>query len=432
MKRLEAAWEAVRAMRVASFLKSMVPTFGALALQLVTFALTARGLGVEAFGRYTALVAIVGVAVELIGLGSADLLVRAVSVDAASHRRWLGTVLIWSAITLPIVLVGGTLLATGPLLVDIAWGHVAMALSAEVLQSRSLASVELILVAHRRVTAAAWVRSAVFASRLVLAALVFGMFRVADLEVWIEMVLLQSLLVTTLLWCWVGREHGSPVWAGHWRQVGQGMGFAANQTARALQGNMDRMILSRYAEASALGAYGAATRFIQLGLFPIQVVTRMLYPRFFQKGVDGAEAVWRFTCRTAAPALLGVGVMAGGAVAIAGQLAPWVLGESFRSVVEITGHLALALPCIAMQYPPADALTATGRQWVRTLISALSAVGFGFVLVLGAHWGGAQGVAHAFVLGHALLAVALWMALRWVPPAGSFGAAHHTARSAGQ
>ncbi len=414
MIRLGAWWQA---MRGATFLWSMLPTVGALGLQLVTFALTARGLGIEQFGRYTALVAIVGVAVELIGLGSADLLVRAVSLKPDQHRPWLGTVLTWSAITFPLVLVGSTVLATGPMMVDIPWGHVAMALGGEVLQARSLASVELALVAHRQVSTAAWVRSTVFAGRLVLAAVVFLVFEVTDLLAWIEAVLLQSLLVSVLLWWWLIRERGAPMWVAHWRDLGQGMTFAANQTARALQGNMDRMILSRYADASALGAYGAATRFIQLGLFPIQVVTRMLYPRFFQKGAEGADAVWRFTWKTATPALLGVGVMAGVAVALAGQLAPWVLGESFRSAVDTTSRLAWALPFIALQYPPADALTATGRQWARTLISTSSALGFGFVLVLGAHWGGADGVAHTFVLGHALLALALWAALRWVPPA---------------
>lgn len=414
MTRLRAWWQA---MRGATFLRSMLPTVGALGLQLITFAMTARGLGVEQFGRYTALVAIVGVAVELVGMGAADLLVRAVAVRPDAHRPWLGTVLTWSAVTFPLVLVGGTVLATGPLLVDIPWGHVAMALGGEVLQARSLASVELILVAHRQVAQAAWVRSAVFASRLGLAVLVFVVFGVSDLMGWIEAVLIQSVLVTALLWGWLVRVHGAPTWVAHWRDLGQGLTFAANQTARALQGNMDRMILSRYADASALGAYGAATRFVQLGLFPIQVVTRMLYPRFFQKGAQGADAVWHFTCRTATPALLGVGVMAGVAVALAGQLAPWVLGESFRSAVETTVRLAWALPFIAMQYPAADALTATGRQWVRTLISTSSALGFGFVLVLGAHWGGADGVANAFVLGHALLAAAFWAALRWVPPA---------------
>ena len=420
MTRLVAWWQA---MRGATFLWSMLPTVGALGLQLVTFALTARALGVEQFGRYTALVAIVGVAVELVGLGAADLLVRAVAVRPHEHRPWLGTVLTWSAITFPIVLVGGTVLAIGPLLIDIPVGHVAMALGGEVLQARSLASVELILVAHRQVARAGWVRCAVFASRLLLAVLVFGLGGATDLTRWIEAVLIQSLLVTGLLWGWLIRAHGAPTWVNHWRDLGSGLAFATNQTARALQGNMDRMILSRYAEASALGAYGAATRFVQLGLFPIQVVTRMLYPRFFQQGALGAGAVWHFTWRTATPALLGVGVLAGVAVALAGQLAPWVLGESFRSAVETTGRLAWALPFIALQYPPADALTATGRQWVRTLISTSSALGFGFVLVLGAHWGGADGVANAFVLGHALLAAALWVALRWVPPGGGPAAA---------
>lgn len=410
-------------MRGASFLWSLLPTVGALGLQLVTFALTARALGVEQFGHYTALVAIVGVAVELIGLGSADLLVRAVAVKPVEHRPWLGTVMLWSALTFPLVLVGGTLLAVGPLMVEIPWAHVAMALGGEVLQARSLASVELILVAHRQVAKAGWVRSSVFASRLLLAVLVFASFGVTDLQTWIEAVLVQSLVVTALLWGWLIHAHGAPTWVSHWRDLGQGLTFSANQTARALQSNMDRMILSRYADASAVGVYGAATRFVQLGLFPIQVVTRMLYPRFFQKGVEGPEAVWRFTCTTATPALLAVGVMAGGAVALAGQLAPWVLGESFRSAVGTTVHLALALPFIALQYPPADALTATGRQGVRTVIATSSALGFGFVLVLGARWGGADGVAHAFVLGHALLAATLWMALRWTSPPSPPGSA---------
>jgi O-antigen/teichoic acid export membrane protein len=419
MNVLGAWWQT---MRGGSFLWSLLPTVGALGLQLVTFALTARGLGVEQFGRYTALVAIVGVAVELVGAGCADLFVRAVSINPAQHRPWLGTVMSWSGLSLPWVIVGGTLLATGPLLVDIPWGHVAMALAGEVLQSRSLATVELILVAHRQVAAAGWLRAGVFASRLVLAALVFGVAGVSDLHDWIEAVLVQSLLVSALLWWWIIRRHGAPTWHNHVGELGQGITFAMNQTARALQGNMDRMILSRYADASAVGAYGAATRFVQLGMFPIQVVTRMLYPRFFQEGAKGADRVAQFTWRTATPALLGVGVMAGVAVAMAGHLAPWVLGESFRSAVETTARLALALPFIALQYPPADALTATNRQWARTLISTSSAVGFGFVLVLGAHVGAANGVANAFVLGHALLALALWVAWRWVPvPPGRSG-----------
>lgn len=405
-------WQALaRRIRLATFVSTMVPTLAALGLQLVTFAITARGLGVAQFGQYTALVAIVGVAVELVGLGSGDLLVRAVAIDKRRHGVYFAAVLAWSGLTLPLVLLVSVALAIGPMWVPLDAWHISLALLGEVMMARTLATAELIMVAQQHVARAGWLRLATFGTRLMLAVLVFVGWGQHDLRVWIEAVAVQALLVTVALIALVWHLYGRPVWTLPWAEVGQGTTFALNQTSRAMQSNMDRMILSRFADSTALGAYGAATRIIQLGLFPIQVVTRILYPRFFQHGVHGLVAVRAFALRTAAPALLGVGVLSGVMVALAGTLAPLVLGADFASAVDTTWQLAWALPFIALQYPAADALTASGRQWIRAVVSTSSAAGFGFLLVAGAHWGGAQGVAMGFVAGHAVLAAVLWVAV---------------------
>jgi O-antigen/teichoic acid export membrane protein len=395
--------------RLRTFVTTMVPTMGALGLQLITFALTARGLGVEQFGLYTALVAIVGVATELVGLGGADLLVRAVAIQRDRFGAYFGNMLVWMALSLPFVLFGSMCLAIGPMRMQMDLWHVGLALVAEIMMARTLASVELVMVAHQHTARAGWLRLVTFGTRLVLAFVVFVVLEQQALSVWIEAIFVQSLLVTAsliALTCWV---YGRPEWRMRWAEAGQGATFALNQTSRAMQSNMDRMILSRYADAAALGAYGAATRIVQLGMFPVQVVTRMLYPKFFVHGANGIHAVRGFAVKTAAPALAGVGIMSGLVVAVAGQLAPWVLGAEYAASVETTMQLAWALPFIALQYPAADALTASGRQWMRTIIATSSTLLFGFLLVAGAYLWGARGVTSAYVAGHVVVAAVMWL-----------------------
>lgn len=403
-------WELLeRRFKAVTFMTTMVPTVAALGLQLITFAITARGLGIEQFGQYTALVAIVGVAIELVGFGGADLLVRAVSTDRTRFPAYFGNMLAGTCLTLPLVLAGSVLVAMGPMRMQLDVVHITMALVAEIAMARSLASAELVMVAHQHTARAGWLRLATFGARLVLALLVFIAWQQHTLQVWIEAILVQSLLVTGCHIALIRYLYGRPVWQMRWAEIGQGMTFAANQTSRAMQSNMDRMILSRYADSAALGAYGAATRIVQLGMFPLQVVTRILYPKFFIHGAQGLHSVRRFAVTKAVPAVAAVGVFSGVAVAFAGLFAPRILGEGYATAVDVTMRLAWALPFIALQYPAADTLTASGRQWIRTLITTSSTLGFGFLLVLGARFDGSDGITNAYVLGHALLAGVLWI-----------------------
>jgi O-antigen/teichoic acid export membrane protein len=395
--------------RLVTFITTMVPTMGALALQFVTFAITARGLGVEQFGRYTALLAIVGVGVELVGLGGADVLVRAVARDKTRFPAYYGNMLILAGLSLPIVVALGTAVAVGAMQSTVELPLIVAALAAEIGVARISASLELVMVAQGNTARAGWLRMSTVLVRLALAAVYFLALGQSDLVDWIWLVLAQAALVC-VVYVWLGASlYGRPVWQLFSSELHAGTLFCITQTARAAQSNLDRMVLSRYADDAALGLYGAASRFLQLGMFPVQVLTRILYPKYFVHGADGLAASRRYALRMS-PALLGVGVFSGLLVAAAALLAPRVLGAQYDGSVAITVGLAFSLPLMALQYPAADALTGAGFQGLRATIYSVASIGFGFVLLGGVKLGGINGLVAAFLAGHLLLGVALWTA----------------------
>jgi O-antigen/teichoic acid export membrane protein len=111
-----------------------------------------------------------------------------------------------------------------------------------------------------------------------------------------------------------------------------------------------------------------------------------------------------------------VGVLAGAGVAAAAPLLPLLLGAGFAGVAPIAAGLGLACPFVALQYPPGDALTARGRQPLRTGVT-FAGVGLAALLLAGgAAAGGLGGAVAGFVAGQAALAALLWLALLRTAP----------------
>jgi O-antigen/teichoic acid export membrane protein len=393
--------------RMLVFIGALAPTMAALVLQFGAFAITARGLGVDQFGRYAALLAIVGIGIEVVGWGGADLLVRAVSRDRARFGAHYGHMLLAGALTLPPVVLVGAAIALGPMRVNMALGAIVLALAAEMTVARMAASLELVMVAHGHNARAGWLRLATAAVRLLLALAYFWLMARHELAGWIVAVALQSVALTTVYAALGARLYGRPSWHLMRGEFRAGTAFSLNQTARAAQSNLDRMVLARVADDATLGAYGAASRFLQLGLFPMQVATRILYPSFFVHGASGIAASRRLALRVV-PAMVAVGALSALAVAVAALFAPWLLGAEYASATRTASQLALALPLMALQYPAADALTGAGRQGLRAWVYGVAALLFGLLLAAGAAVGGTEGVIAAFITGHALLAGALW------------------------
>lgn len=386
---------------------TLVPTMSALLFQLVTFTITARGLGVEQFGIYTGLLALVGVFVELTGLGSADLLVRGVSKDVSSFARYYGNLLLSVLFTLPLAVLASLLIASLLLHIELPLWPMALALLAEIMVSRVSASTELVMVAHGHTVRAGWVRLATVLARLFMAVLYFLLFHQTQLVGWIDVVLLQSVLMSVFYLLLSARLYGAPHFCLLARELHSGVMFSLNQSSRAMQTNLDRMILARFTDATTLGSYGAASRVLQLGLFPMQVLTRIYYPHFFREGSKGFVSAFRYGV-SVAPTMFVAGVVSALVVSVCALAVPDLLGKGFQDSVHSIFILSASLPLIALQYPAADVLTGGGRQGLRTVIFTASTFGFGFVLVGGVLVFGFSGLLYAFVFAHFLLACVLW------------------------
>lgn len=392
------------------FFNTLLPTIAALGLQFLTFIITARGLGVEQFGIYTTLLAIVGVSQEIVGLGGSDLLVRAVSRDTLKFKAYFGNMLINILITLPFVVILGTFLAFELMHVELEIPIICVALLGEILIARISASLELIMVAHGNMVRSGFIRMITVIVRLIAAWVYFLYFNQHDLEKWIDVIVCQSILLGFFYIFLAAYLYGSPTWKWLLSEQIDGLAFCVNQTTRAAQSNLDRMILSRFADNAAMGVYGAASRVLQLGLFPIQIATRILYPKFFIHGVKGIVSSRRFALRVS-PILALVGILSGLGIAFAAALAPDILGESFSNITYTAERLAFAMPFIALQYPAADALTGAGRQWLRVRLYGIMTISFGFILIAGVHFYGADGLITGFVLGHLIFACVLWISV---------------------
>jgi O-antigen/teichoic acid export membrane protein len=392
-----------------TFAGALLPTVAALAVQLVAFAIVARGLGVEAFGAYTAAVALAVIGVECVGLGGGDLLVRGTARDAARFRFYYGNMLLLAGATFPLVVGGGTWIAYSFMDTRLSLASIVLVLAGEIAVGRAASSLELVMVAHRHTVRAGWLRLTTASLRLALAGAFFILLGQSKLDTWIMAASVQAALTAFGYILLGARLYGRPLPTLLSSELPAGATFCLNQISRASQGNIDRIVLSRFAEAATVGVYGAASRVLALGLFPLQVVTRMTYANYFLHGRNGMKASRRYALRVS-PVMLATGLAASGAVALAGACAPWILGEDFAGMSRLAALLSLALPLIALQYPAADALTGAGRQGVRAMISVAAAIGFGFIMALGARIGGSDGLAAAFVIGHGVFAAALWTA----------------------
>ena len=394
------------------FAMAMAPTAAALGVQFVAFAITARGLGVDLFGQYAALLGLAAIGVELTGWGGADLMVRAVARAPERFPSYYGNMQLLMAATLPIVVAAMLAVAIGPMRSLIGWQMIAVALFAEIAIGRVSASIELAMVAHGHTTRASFIRLTTASVRLIAAGFYFLFAH--TLPGWIVVVFVQSVPLSLVYLVLARRLYGRPSYHVHRGEMKDGGAFMVNQSARAMQGNVDRIVLARFASSDALGAYAAGSRVLLIGLFPLQVMTRLLYPNFFRHGEQGIAATRRYAIKCL-PAMLAVALFSLACVVAVAQIVPFALGHDFYGSRFVAMLLALSLPLIALQYLAADTLTGAGYQHLRAVVYGVSAVVFGLVLVLGARFGGTHGLIVAYLAAHAGLAAVLWGVAFLVP-----------------
>lgn len=395
--RLDAVW---------TFISSLVPVFFALGVQLIGFVLMAKYLGPSAFGELTVIVSISAIAIELTGLGAGDLLIRGVARRPEAFSGYFGNAIILGSATglMAIAVSIGIALLLIP---SLAFRTIIVLITSEVIVGRISAFGEQVAISHHSVVRASVYRSVAALVRLVfIASGIFGL-RDFSLDSWCWLAAGNALAVSLFVSCDVIRLYGRPtLWLAR-KELLDGSYFALNQIARASQSNVDRLFLAQTASSAVIGTYGAAARLVQVGLVPLQIITRMYYPKFFVHGEKGPAAVRAYAIRSAVPMFV-VAVLSAAVISAGAFFIPNLLGQGYSDSVNTTIALAWTLPLIGLQYPAADGLTVQSLQGLRTAIYVASVLCGSSLLAIAAYFGGVSTIIAAVYLANAIFTILLW------------------------
>ncbi len=196
-----------------------------------------------------------------------------------------------------------------------------------------------------------------------------------------------------------------------WADKSEAAHFSFGISAKAFYTDFDKVVLARTALSVELGAYTAAYRLVTMAFLPVRSLLDASASQIYRHGEGGiaqSSAFARRVFRIALPCGLAGAVV----ILIAAEIAPLILGPSFKSTTPMLRVLAL-LPVIqSIHYVYSDALTAAGFQQVRMRLQWLVAAVYAalaFALVPGFGW---QGAVTVCLVSESMLAVLVVLAVR--------------------
>ncbi|WP_122262727.1 lipopolysaccharide biosynthesis protein [Ornithinimicrobium cerasi] len=378
----------------------------------VYFVVATRALGVESFGRLTAVGALIMIAAPFSALGSGALIVKYGATEPQTTRHWLGAGLTLSL--LGSLLVGALLLLLSPVLVPVGTGMAVVGglLVAEFVLARAADLASSVFVAREEMHVTAFCQVLVPTLRLVAAGLLVLSPAEVGLDAWVLALVLSSALSGAICLALAVRAVGRPVlglatFRGHWREAAL---FSMGIGVQTAHNDADKVMLGRLDGPVGVGLYGAAYRVVDTAWLPVRAMLGAAWPRIFKHARGGPAEILPFVRAVAGPSLLYSVAAVAAMVAGAALLIP-LLGESYRESVPLLRVLAVVLLLRCLHYLPADVLTGVGRQGVRTTIQLVVLA----VNVLLNLWLipqlGVWGAVWATLASEALLAMALWVAL---------------------
>ena len=381
-------------------------------LQTLQFVLLARWLGVEGFGEVAAANALITIAIPLAGLGYGNLLLLRVSRD---HSRARGE---WSNALVAVGVMGGVLAGALALLALGLFDQrgsvvlvITMALS-ELVFVRSVTLLGQLYQATDRVEVTSALSVAIASCRViaVLAMMVIG---VRDPVLWAITSCVLTLLLALVLNSVAALAIGGAKMnlARLWADKREALHFSLGTSAKAFYTDFDKVVLARTALSAELGAYTAAYRLVTIAFLPVRSLLDASASQFYRHGGSGiahSNAFARRVLRVALPCGLAGAVL----ILVAAQIAPLVLGPSFKSATPMLRLLAL-LPLIqSIHYLYSDALTSAGFQSLRTRLQWLVAAvyaGLAFAVIPQFGW---RGAVASCLASEFLLAVLVVLAVR--------------------
>ncbi|WP_169448584.1 oligosaccharide flippase family protein [Ornithinimicrobium pekingense] len=407
-------------MRASSLDRGFARNAGALLLGQVVrvpvvalyFVVATRSLGVESFGRLSAVLALILIVSPFASLGSGAMVVKHGATRPSSTRLWLGAGLTLSG--LGAVAAGTLVLLLSPWVAPASTGLVVVLalLVAELVGARAVDLAASVFVAREEMHLTALCQVLLPAMHLVTVGALVASPAGVDLRAWVLALVVSSLTSGVVCLTLAVRAVGRPTlglapFCGHWREAAL---FSVGIGVHTAHNDLDKVMLGRLDGPAGVGLYSAAYRLVDTAWLPMRAMLGAAWPRMFRHAQQGPVELVRFAGAVARPALLYSVLVVVVMVLGAGLVVP-LLGESYSDSVPLLRVLAVVVLLRCLHYLPADVLTGMGRQEVRTAVQ-VGVLGLNVTLNL---WlipqFGVWGAAWATLACETTLALALWTAL---------------------
>jgi O-antigen/teichoic acid export membrane protein len=380
-------------------------------VQAAYFILLARLLGSQQYGVFVGAFALVSIVSQYSTMGSGLVMLRHVSQNRAKFPEYWGNVILTTlSVGVVVILILSVLgkwivgPASASVIVLIALGECTCARLAEAAGQAFQAFENLRWTATLTTLTNIARLIAVGLLMLVMHHATAGQWAIASVSVSAVSAIVAIVVVSLLI--------GRPVFRLplFLSSAAEGIGFSFASSTTSIYNDLDKTMLSHYGMAAANGIYSMAYKVIDISCAPNRALHAAAFPRFCQKGAEGAHASVEFT-KQILRKTLPIAVFTAAFLFLTARFIPMIVGKSFASSVTALQWLCLIPVFRSFHLSAGDSLTGAGYQRYRTACQFLAAglnFGLNLLMIPMFSW---RGAAWSSLMTDGFLAAANWTVL---------------------
>lgn len=383
-----------------------------LIIQAGYFIIIARSLGVQQYGAFAAVTAMVAIFSPFVGLGSRNLIVKNVARDRESLDECFGNGMLLTLLTgligvgIVVDVCRWVLPTSIPLIIAL------MVALSDLVFFSLITMIANSFLAVERLDKTAQFNVLISAARFIGIAATVAVVRHPTAELWsivyaastgvaLVIPLLSAASLVKSFKLAPGRIKG---------ELLEGFYFSGGLSAQTIYNDVDKTMLARLSTLGANGIYSAAYRLIEVAFIPVSSVIYAAYSGYFRYGEGDVQATFEYAKRLL-PRPIGFSLLAFAGLLVGAPLIPKILGGEYQRTVEAVRWLAILPLFKTVHYFFADALSGAGYQGLRMCLQIVVAV-FNVLVnlwVIPAYsW---RGAAWSSLASDGLLAVLMWIAI---------------------
>ena len=385
-----------------------------LLIRSVYFVMIARTLGVENYGAFVSVIALINILIPFASWGSEFILLKNVSRNPQLFPEYWGkallTICVFGSFLIGFTLLNYPLFLTSkiPFLV------VFFVAISDLLFSITLKTAAKAFQAVGKMNISAQLEILPGITQLIAALCFVAYFSQKGIIAWASLYAISTIVATGVGVFLVQHHLGKPklVISRIKAELDQGFYFSMSSSSSSIYSHIDQTMLARLSTLQATGLYAAAYRLIDVAFVPIASLVFASYPKFFKQGAKGIYSSFQFS-KKLLPLGIAYSLAIGMCVLIFAPIVPYILGEEYASSVEVLRWLAFlpllrCLHCLA-----GNTLTGADLQGYRTIMQVSIAL-FNILLNLWLiplySW---KGAVWSTLASDSLLALGCWSIVSW-------------------